>query len=205
MSKISFIYFDVGGVFLDWRNVFTTPARDNGVTQKEITDIFEKYGKAITTGKISSDEFWQLCRKELNIPGGKDYNFLDAWISDYIPNKFIYDLASSLGRRYQLGIISNIYQGMYQKLVQKRIIPEGIFTETILSCDVHMRKPDREIYNLAQQRAGVTPQEILFIDDSESSLIIPKELGWETFLYNTKNYNKTNSKLRALLMRPSAA
>ena len=199
MSKISFVYFDVGGVFFDWKNVFATPAKDFGISIQDIDDMFTKYDEKITKGVISPKDFWQLCRKELNIKEGVNYNFLEAWISDYIPNKFIYDLAISLHDKCQLGLISNIYQGMYPVLVDKGVIPRGIFSETILSCDIHMRKPDKAIYDLAQQKAGVLPKEIFYIDDSESYLAISKELGWQTFHYNTQDCSRSNAELSIAL------
>ncbi|MHA1764537.1 MAG: HAD-IA family hydrolase, partial [Promethearchaeota archaeon] len=40
-----------------------------------------------------------------------------------------------------------------------------IFDELILSFQVHLMKPDPKIFELAIQKAGCKPEEIIYIDD----------------------------------------
>jgi putative hydrolase of the HAD superfamily len=200
MTKISFIYFDIGGVFFNWDQVFTTPAREFRVTQEQIFDVFEKYDEQITKGDISSQEFWDLVCQDLGISGGEDYDFLPHWISDYKPIKETSQLARSLvQKKYRIGIISNIYEGMFPKLVANGTIPDIAFDPLVLSCDVGMMKPDQDIYNYAQDKSGVSPQETLYIDDSNKHLALPQQMGWQTIHFDTHNPDQSIRQIHQLL------
>ena len=43
---------------------------------------------------------------------------------------------------------------------------------------VGMRKPNPAIYALTQERLGVAPEEILFIDDLDVNIAAAKTAGW---------------------------
>ena len=51
--------------------------------------------------------------------------------------------------------------------MQKELVPNINYSVIIDSSEVHMKKPDKDIYELAQKKAGVLPSEILLIDDRE--------------------------------------
>jgi HAD superfamily hydrolase (TIGR01509 family) len=43
----------------------------------------------------------------------------------------------------------------------------AMFEDWVASCDVGMRKPEPEIYQLVLERAGAKPSEAIFVDDRE--------------------------------------
>jgi putative hydrolase of the HAD superfamily len=57
------------------------------------------------------------------------------------------------------------------------------FTAVVVSSDVGLRKPDRNIYLLAADRIGVEPAECVFVDDLEVNLAPARELGMTTVLH----------------------
>jgi putative hydrolase of the HAD superfamily len=57
------------------------------------------------------------------------------------------------------------------------------FTAVVVSSDVGMRKPDRDIYLLAAERIGVEPAECVFVDDLEVNLVPARQLGMTTVLH----------------------
>ena len=57
------------------------------------------------------------------------------------------------------------------------------FTAVVVSSDVGLRKPDRNIYLLAADRIGVEPAECVFVDDLEVNLAPARELGMSTVLH----------------------
>jgi putative hydrolase of the HAD superfamily len=61
------------------------------------------------------------------------------------------------------------------------------------------RKPDKEIYEIAQKRAGVEAEDILFIDNKQEKFSDTKELGWQTYWYDSSDYKKSNWKLARYL------
>ena len=57
------------------------------------------------------------------------------------------------------------------------------FKHKIISGDVHLRKPDKAIYELTLDRIGRKPEECLFIDDSVANIQQAAELGIKTVLF----------------------
>lgn len=54
----------------------------------------------------------------------------------------------------------------------------GHFRDTVVSGDEKLIKPDPAIFRLAAARAGMAPQELLFIDDSAANIASAEALGF---------------------------
>ena len=54
----------------------------------------------------------------------------------------------------------------------------GHFRDTVVSGDEGLIKPDPAIFRLAAQRAGMAPDELLFIDDSAANIAAAADLGF---------------------------
>ena len=187
MSDLSFIYFDVGGVLLDWSNVFKTAADTFNLTPHDISTVFQENSEKITKGFMSAPYFWRKCIEKYNIRNAEDYDFLHSWVADYRPIPQIHELIIELQLTYKIGLLSNIYKGMLRVLLEKKLIPDIDYQATIFSCDVGMRKPESEIYELAERKAQTDPEKIFYIDDRDDFLTAAKKRGWQTFLFDGKN------------------
>ena len=53
-----------------------------------------------------------------------------------------------------------------------------------MSADVHCRKPDPRIYEIALDRLGVPAGDCIFIDNSAENLRVARSLGMDTVLFN---------------------
>lgn len=58
------------------------------------------------------------------------------------------------------------------------------FTEKIVSGDVGMRKPGKEIFLYTLDKLGCKPEEGIFVDNSVKNLLVAEELGMRTILFN---------------------
>jgi len=58
------------------------------------------------------------------------------------------------------------------------------FDDSVLSCDVHLTKPDPKIYELAANRIGVDVSECVFIDDSQRNIDGANLVGMKGILYS---------------------
>lgn len=54
----------------------------------------------------------------------------------------------------------------------------GHFRDTVVSGDEGMVKPDPAIFRLAAERAGMAPQDLLFVDDSAANIEAARALGF---------------------------
>jgi putative hydrolase of the HAD superfamily len=55
---------------------------------------------------------------------------------------------------------------------------------SIISGDVGVRKPDKEIYEILIHSSGCKVEDILFVDDREKNVIASREVGIETVMFN---------------------
>lgn len=139
-STIKFIYLDLGGVLFNWELYFTNVSKAFHLERPQIGALYIKYNEGIMKGTISPQKFWELCQKELSIRNVKNFDFLENWVNDYQPILEMHKLASALNRKYKIGIISNLYKGMYPVLIKNGKIPELRLDALILSCEVGLQK-----------------------------------------------------------------
>lgn len=93
----------------------------------------------------------------------------------------VYDMAAQLrANGIKTGIISNVYP-MTARQNEALGNYDG-FDPVVLSCDVHMVKPQAGIYTLAAEKLGIQPKEILLVDDQEKCLPPAQALGMRTLL-----------------------
>ena len=118
---------------------------------------WDTYNDSITRGKIAPQEFWGKVRDNLQIIDGATYDFLENWISDYIFISPSSDFVKGISSTYRVGILTNIYEGMLSRLMQKGLVPSIKYSVIIDSSEVHMKKPDAEIYELAQKGQMLLP------------------------------------------------
>jgi epoxide hydrolase-like predicted phosphatase len=187
MNSKYFIYFDVGGTLLDYTDVFKSVATKFDLTVDQVGDVFDEHMEPITKGLMDAKDFWEKCIQKYDLKNAKDYDFLESWVADYKPIKETHDILHKVKSKYKVGLLSNIYKGMLPLLLDKGDIPNVDYDQIIFSCDVGMMKPDKEIYELASNRAGTEPNKIIFIDDKERFIDGAKQLGWNTFLFDNKN------------------
>jgi len=199
MDSIKFIYFDIGGVLVDWTRAFTGAANKFNLNSEDIGIVFDQNHDDITKGLISAKDLWKECIQKYNLKNASDFNFLESWVSDYRPIKQAHKFLEKLKPRYKVGLLSNIYKDMLPLLLETRVIPNIHYDQLVLSCDVGMMKPNLSIYKLSQNKANLNAQNILFVDDREDFLLEPKKMNWHTFLYDPKNPDKSTKELTKYL------
>lgn len=194
---IKFVYFDVGGVAIrDFSG--TNKFRE----MKKVLGVHERYDK----------DFDKLCKKyednglNLNFPvddlipiitekyGTKlppDFSLLDYFVDNFEQNKSIWPVVKKVKRNCKVGLLTNMYVGMFEKIVEAKLLPLVKWDVIIDSSKIGMQKPDRKIYKFAQEKSGVENNEILFIDNSQKNIDAAKIFGWQTFLYDPSNHEKS--------------
>ena len=106
-----------------------------------------------------------------------------------------------LAKKYRLFILSNTNDMHWKKWegeVPSNLPPEGetiepphysnsVFEKCFLSYELHLAKPQREIFEAVLQQADIKADETLFIDDSLTNCQAAEALGIHT--YHNKNIN----------------
>lgn len=200
MNKIKFVYFDIGGVMNDWSDYFKSAAKKHNLTVEDINSVWVEFDDDITLGKKGPKDYWLRVIEKFEIESDPGFDFLESWMGDYRPRKEIHQLAEDLSKKYKIGLISNLYNGMMPRLIELGIVADLDYTAIILSNETGMKKPQREIYEFATKKAGVKPEEIFFVDDRKDFIDGARKYGWQTFWFDDKNVEKSVQKIRKLLL-----
>lgn len=95
-------------------------------------------------------------------------------------------LVKELGRRYDIFMLSNnnaLSMSLHiPNFAQAGLPLDKYFKELYLSHEMHLLKPDPEIYHEAIRRSGYKPQECLFIDDSRKNVDAGNAAGMKAVL-----------------------
>ena len=100
--------------------------------------------------------------------------------------KMIKELKS---KNYKIALLSNNSLKLRQKLIEDNIL--DLFNEVIISAEVGYQKPQPEIFDFLFKRLKVEPNEVIFIDDSLSSLEGADNIGYIPILYKDNKSLKT--------------
>lgn len=86
--------------------------------------------------------------------------------------------AHSLKERCKIAILSNLTPFDKKRIDKQYDLSK--FDYVYLSFEIGVRKPDRKIYEYVLEDLGVSPKDILFIDDDTDNILMAKECGWNT-------------------------
>lgn len=182
MSMIKNIIFDFGDVFinLDKKATFEN-LKKLGVKKfsSEMLEVTKQY----EMGMLTTQEF--LNTFKILFPFISELEFKNAWNSmllDFPTYRlsFIKSLAKS--KKFRIFLLSNT-NDMHISWIKKnwgsKLFSEfkNCFEKFYLSHELHLRKPNKDIYEFIMGSNKLLPDETLFIDDTLENTIVPKSLG----------------------------
>lgn len=199
----SFVYFDLGGVVIldlnrtgKWvqfiREIGIKPDQD-----KKLDELFDKYEPKINVGR-DAETLIPIIEKEFGLKFLDGYSFTTDLVNHFEVNKSIWPVIDKIHKKCKVGLLTNMYPHMLKAINKHGIMPNVNWDVVIDSSVEGVKKPDPEIYILAEKRAKANGKELLFIDDKPESLKTAKDRGWQTFLYDSNRPNESSSKLSIL-------
>jgi FMN phosphatase YigB (HAD superfamily) len=174
MSEIQFVYFDLGGVLFNWKNAYRKLAVYVNRPYDDVFTILKKYDDDLCRGKIPPDQLINYYQNELHIDIAlNDFNTLIS--KNYTPILPMHKLLREVTKKYHVGILTNLYSGVWEYCVHNGYVPDIPYKTIIQSCELSLVKPEEKFFLHAQKIAGVPPSKILFIDDMKKNLDKAKE------------------------------
>jgi FMN phosphatase YigB (HAD superfamily) len=198
-NMIKIVYFDFGAVIVNYEKVFSKICNDFSIDIKDFWNLYSQFDADLAIGKVSTEQFWQECIRKYSLGNTESYDLVGNWVSDYKIIQPINDLIYSLKNKVDVGIISNICDGLWEKSFELGFIPKIKYKKIYLSYQEKMAKPNLDIYEIVQRESGVLPNEILFVDDKAENMIVPKSLGWQTVLFDEAKAAEGVSKIREFI------
>lgn len=74
---------------------------------------------------------------------------------------------------HKIGLLSNVAKYSFDKIFSKKE-QEELFDEIVLSGEVHLMKPDREIFEMIAEKLGENLEDCVMIDDLEDNIASAK-------------------------------
>ncbi len=189
-GDIKNIIFDMGGVLFDLnaaRCVSAFEAIGAHKTAAYVRDF--RTEDLFYLIEMSSGTTAQFCREVRSLDGinASDDEITAAWNSLLEPTpQCKRELLLSLkSEGYRLFLLSNTNEIHWNKA--KTLIAgedndvNDIFEHIFLSCDMNLRKPDKEIFRSVLCEVVIRPEDTLFVDDNASNIAAAQQLGIRTF------------------------
>lgn len=183
MEKRRTLLIDMYGVIIEESKGYFIPYTFEHFDKKEhdrLTKAFreEKLFTKAGNGYLSSDEF-------LSTLG---YRNPTETMQDYLTDFLTLDqdfpwFAEQNYQLYDFVLLSNDVKEWSKHLFELHGLHK-YFKDSIVSGEIHMRKPESRIFLYAVQRIRCNPQKCIFIDNSVRNLDAAQEIGINTVLFN---------------------
>lgn len=190
MSKIKTLIFDFGDVFI---NLDKDGAMHNALNLFNIRAFEEDMlntNMLYEVGAISTAQFIEFYINKF--PNLNEEQIIDAWnfiIKDFplYRLEFIQKLAQD--KAFNLILLSNTNE-MHIDLIASTIgfyeDFKSCFDKFYLSHEIHLRKPNADIFEFVLNENNLKPNECLFIDDTQDNTLTANRLGFNTWNIDEK-------------------
>lgn len=202
---IKHVIFDLGGVLIDLDmpqclESFRTLGADPSVILQRPDPASAESGRAkatlcdglvangamdlYQTGDISTEDFVSGIQKFCH-PGTTEEQVLEAWNDCLlsIPAYKLEYIKSLRAEGYKVHLLSNTNEAHWVHIAEKHFggKTEEYFDHLFLSQEMHMSKPNDDIFLAVLEQLGAKAGECLFIDDAQANVDAAKALGYNVY------------------------
>ena len=203
---IKLVIFDIGGVLMMKNSNFTDNLKEvaekYGASEEEALAAFYKNFNAYHFDKtLSQYNFWKMFLVEFDHKmTNEDFEYLFDLFNNRMQtreNGEILQIVTKLAKKgYKLAILSHSFRDMDKQIFSSNFL--RYFDRICLSHLNSKKKDTREAFAEIMDSFSVEPSETFFIDDKRKNLLVPEELGLNTFLYNFEEHDSLLEKLKEL-------
>lgn len=196
---ISFVYFDVGGVLdkdFSASNKWDNLREELGIAPSEAYELFWKEVEKDICTRKEVDDLLPLLEEKFGAKIPADYSLLDSFVKRFEKNELIWPVVRQIQQTAKVGLLTMMYSHMLEALLESGILPPTHWDVIMDSSVVGLVKGDKATYKLAQEKAGVPAEEILYIDNTKRYLDIAQTFGWQTYFYDSSDYEKSTRDLQ---------
>lgn len=183
MEKKRILLLDMYGVIIKESKGYFIPYTFEHFDKKEhsrLTRAFREEGLFTKAGNgdLCSDEFLSLL----------GYSDPTETMRDYLTHFLTLDqdflrFAEGNYKKYDFVLLSNDVKE-WSKYLHQLYGLQKYFKACIVSGEIHMRKPEKRIFDYAIEQIRCKPQECIFVDNSVQNLNMAQSAGISTVLFN---------------------
>ena len=198
MKSIDTVIFDLGNVLLpfDWGIARKRMCARTGCSRRELEDYFvtTPFLSQLEVGQLTAQHFFEKVARDLRFPGDR-VEFDEIWSNIFTTDDAMLRLTQVLKGKYRRFVLSNTLPQHIEFVFAKYPVLRD-FDGHILSYEVGLVKPDRQIYELTMQRFGIVAERAVFIDDLPTNVEAACAVGWQAIQH--KSFQKTRRELTRL-------
>lgn len=181
-TGVKFVYFDINNVLVRFfSQAFGEIARVSGHPVDMVEALYWRYNDEVNCGRASLEDLNAAFEGEFGL---KDFDWQKHYLAAVEPMPGMDKLVRWTAQHFEVGLMSNNMPGFIDKLLAKKLLPDVGYKAVIDSSEAGCIKPEAEIYNIAQEKAGVEAKEILLVDDTRPFLTAADRLGWQIIWFN---------------------
>lgn len=187
---IKAVLFDFDGVLTIDKTGSTTItnyiAKTCGIPLEAVKSSYYKFNKQLLLGEKTHQEIWQDFCKFL----GQDiaYNVLiDSFKFTRLDDKMV-ALVQELKGKYHIGMVTDNKCDRIRTILDYRGLNKYFDVVAVSAC-VRSGKDSRAIFEYVLTSLNVSANECVFIDNTEKNLVVPKQMGMSTILFDDDNRN----------------
>lgn len=181
-----FILFDIGNVLVHYDHQRTMAALADlyHVAPDSLSTFYSQIGRQFGVGEITPTQIVDMLNSRFNVVHSLE-EFTEAFCAGLTRDDaaLAYAVALQVDGELAVGAISNT-NAVHVAWLDDHAPELNEFELVIMSNEVGLRKPDREIYELAMEILGASPAQILYIDDLAENVEAARQLGISAILHH---------------------
>lgn len=193
---IKAVVFDFGGVFAKevMSLIYNETAKRTGVGLDVVKSEIHKLIPSAQRGEKAMNEFWKALAQKLNsTPSLIEVVWTKTFENNIKIDKEVEKIIRKLKKDgYNVVVCTNTIETFSE--IHKRNKNYNIFDFVVISCEISMRKPDREIYEFVLKKLNVEPEECVFVDDKLENVEGAKKIGLKAILFRDASQLKEDLK-----------
>ena len=157
-----------------------------GLPPDHLTRCFESVAADGAFGRCTYEEWCARFRAATGLSQADFDAYMVAFWDIYMgnPNEELITYFRGLRPRYKTAILSNSFIGAREH-EEERYGFTSMVDVAIYSHEEGVHKPDPRIYEIACERLGVQPDEIVFLDDVEANIAAARAAGIHAILFQS--------------------
>ncbi len=182
--KIRCIIFDLAGVVLNdiVDKYYDHLSKELKTERKQIEDFANPRLAKMELGELKLGIFLRSAARRFNTTQ-KSLLWRESvrmWVR---PQNDVIRLIKRLKKRHTIALLSNIDRSDY--FMDLQLIDKNLFDRRFLSFYLHVRKPDKRIYEIALSKLRLNQSETVFIDDRPKNVEAARQLGMHAIRFTS--------------------
>jgi FMN phosphatase YigB (HAD superfamily)/DNA-binding XRE family transcriptional regulator len=196
-SGVRFVYFDINGCLVRFfHQAFTKIADETDTPPDVVETAFWHYNDDVCRGTMSLSDFNAAFAKKVGVPS---LDWQKYYLEAVEPIVAAQELVEWASKHYHVGLLTNIMPGFVNAMRTHKLLPNVSYDAIVDSSQVGAIKPEEKIFNIATERTGCQPEEILFIDDSRANVMAAERFGWHVLWFDDYRPQESVERIRKAL------